>query len=129
MNDPTPTPPLRPQQTIPLDSLPERPAQTMPLEAGGDAALAAWTEGWQALESTLATLVDVDLRRTVRIRGEPHTVAQALARSLAHAAYHQGQITLIARMLVSAADWKPISIPRGGTAAHHEAMGFSARRP
>ena len=35
MNDPTPTPPLRPQQTIPLDSTPERPAQTMPLEAGG----------------------------------------------------------------------------------------------
>jgi len=35
MNDPTPTPPLRPQQTMPLESAPDRPAQTMPLESGG----------------------------------------------------------------------------------------------
>jgi hypothetical protein len=43
---------------------------------------------------------------------------------MAHAAYHQGQITLIARILVGPSAWKTISIPRGGTAQRHADMGF-----
>jgi hypothetical protein len=93
-------------------------------EEGREAAMQAWAAGWQVLEATLRTLCDADLRRTVHIRGVPHSVAMALARSLAHMAYHQGQITLAARVLVGAASWRSISIPRGGTAAHHERMGF-----
>ncbi len=100
-----------------------------PGEAGRDAALAAWRAGWETLETTLATLSDSDLACTVRIRGQPHRVALALARSLAHVAYHQGQITLLARMLVGPVRWKCISIPRGGTAAHHAAMGFAPDTP
>jgi len=80
------------------------------------------------LEANLASLNDADLGRTVTIRGVPHTVAKALARSLAHIAYHQGQITLLARMLVGPAAWKPISIPRGGTAKRHAEMGFDPSR-
>ena len=95
-----------------------------PGENGCAAAIAAWTAGWQMLEATLATLNDNDLQREVRIRGERHTVLDALARSMAHAAYHQGQITLIARMLVGPSAWKTISIPRGGTAQRHADMGF-----
>jgi hypothetical protein len=45
-------------------------------------------------------------------------------RSVAHMAYHQGQITLVARMLVGPDRWKTISIPRGGTAQRHAEMGF-----
>ncbi|MEI7658677.1 MAG: DUF1572 family protein [Phycisphaerae bacterium] len=97
-------------------------------EAGRAAALAAWSQGWGVLEATLASLNDADLGRTVTIRGVPHTVAKALARSLAHIAYHQGQITLLARMLVGPAAWKPISIPRGGTAKRHAEMGFDPSR-
>ncbi len=40
----------------------------------------AWERGWQALLATLGTLRDGDLDRTVAIRGEPHTVRQALSR-------------------------------------------------
>lgn len=99
-------------------------------ESGRDAALAAWRDGWSALEATLASLTDADLARTVYIRGKPHSVTLALARSVAHMAYHQGQITLIARVLVGAERWKTISIPRGGTAQRHAEMGFdpNARR-
>ncbi|MBU3727752.1 MAG: DUF1572 domain-containing protein [Phycisphaerales bacterium] len=85
-------------------------------EAGRVAAHAAWSEGWGVLESTLASLSDGDLCRTVTIRGVPHSVTRALARSLAHVAYHQGQITLISRILVGPERWKTISIPRGRSA-------------
>ena len=96
-----------------------------PGDAGRDAALAAWSEGWAVLEATLASLTDADLSTIVTIRGKPHSVARALARSVAHMAYHQGQITLIARVLVGAERWKTISIPRGGTAQRHAELGFA----
>ena len=95
-----------------------------PGEEGRAAAFDAWCIGWQSLERTLAALTDADLRRTVHIRGQPHSVALALARAVAHLGYHQGQITLIARMLVGPSSWRTISIPRGGTSAHHARIGF-----
>lgn len=100
-----------------------------PGDAGRDAAIARWNLGWQALESTLRELADADLRRTVLIRGEPHSVTLALARAVAHLGYHQGQITLVARILAGPSRWTPISIPRGGTAAHHARMGFDPQPP
>jgi hypothetical protein len=60
---------------------------------------AAWEAGWRALFDTLAGLTDADLGRTVTIRGEPHTVQQALLRGLDHAAYHVGQLLYLARLL------------------------------
>ena len=95
-----------------------------PGDAGREQAVAAWKAGWSVLEATLASLADGDLEKSVRIRGVPHTVAHALARAVAHMAYHQGQITLIARILVGPARWNTISIPRGGTARRHSEMGF-----
>lgn len=95
-----------------------------PGEAGRTKALEAWSSGWAVLEATLASLSDDDLGRSVKIRGVPHTVAHALARAVAHMAYHQGQITLIARVVVGPERWKTISIPRGGTAKRHAEMGF-----
>ena len=95
-----------------------------PGEAGRTAAIAEWTEGWRVLEGTLASLKDADLARTIRIRGVPHLVHGALVRSVAHMAYHQGQIALVARVLVGPGKWKAISIPRGGTAQRHAEMGF-----
>src|SRR5262249_36746841 len=53
----------------------------------------AWEEAWAILFRELAALTPADLARTVTIRGEPHAVFQAINRSLAHTAYHVGQIT------------------------------------
>jgi uncharacterized damage-inducible protein DinB len=96
-------------------------------DAGREQIMAAWRAGWSVLEATLATLSDADLAKSVTIRGVPHTVAHALARAVAHMAYHQGQITLIARILAGPARWKTISIPRGGTAQRHAEMGFDPK--
>jgi len=49
--------------------------------------------------------------RTVTIRGEPHTVLQALNRQVAHYAYHVGQIVFLAKHFRSS-NWKSLSIPR-----------------
>ncbi len=71
-----------------------------------------WNKGWQVLQAELAKLTDADLNRTVTIRGISLTVGEALTRSVAHVAYHVGQIVLLAR-IASGEQWQWISIPRG----------------
>jgi uncharacterized damage-inducible protein DinB len=71
--------------------------------------LAAWERGWAALFATLDQLGPADLDKTVLIRGEPHTVTQALVRAATHAAYHVGQILYLARLLAPAAPWRTIA--------------------
>ncbi len=95
-----------------------------PGEAGREALLERWSSGWQVLTESLAALTDADLDRVVRIRGEAHTVALALARSLSHMAYHQGQIVQTARTLVGPARWKTLSIARGRSDAFNRGMGY-----
>jgi hypothetical protein len=71
-----------------------------------------WDEGWATLFAALEPLRDGDLARRVTIRGEPHTVLQAVSRQLTHYAYHVGQMVFLARHLAGPA-WKSLSIPRG----------------
>ena len=72
---------------------------------------ALWAEGFAVLDSALSPLGDADLERTVTIRQQPMTVHAALTRSLAHLAYHVGQIVLLAR-IGAAGPWQSLSIPR-----------------
>ena len=74
--------------------------------------LAAWREGWDTLFGTLASLSEGDLLKRVTIRGEEHTVLQALGRGLTHAAYHAGQILYVAR-LVRKGEWRWVTIAPG----------------
>jgi uncharacterized damage-inducible protein DinB len=71
-----------------------------------------WEEGWHCLFSALEPLSDADLDRTVEIRGEPHSVMQAINRQIAHYAYHCGQIVFLAKHLQSER-WNSLSVPRG----------------
>ncbi len=75
----------------------------------------AWAQGWSTLERTLRTLGQNDLERTVTIRGEAHTVAEALYRSSTHVAYHVGQILSLARLLAPAAPWLTVAPGASGT--------------
>jgi hypothetical protein len=84
-----------------------------------DELIAFWESGWQRLLDTLAGLTPDDLGRTVTIRGEPHSVPLAILRSLAHCAYHVGQIMLIARILAGD-HWTTITIPRGASASYNQ---------
>ena len=79
---------------------------------------AKWEDGWRVLFAALSALTDADLAKTVTIRGQPHTVAEALHRSLAHASYHVGQIVFVAKAL-RGADWRYLSIPPGRSPSTH----------
>ena len=71
-----------------------------------------WEEGWNLVFAALEPLSDADLERTVEIRGEPHSVMQAINRQIAHYAYHCGQIVFLAKHF-QAKQWKSLSVPRG----------------
>jgi hypothetical protein len=73
---------------------------------------AAWENGWALLFAALAPLREDDLFRNVPIRGEPHTVLEAIQRQVTHYAYHVGQIVYLARHYAGAR-WKSLSIPKG----------------
>ena len=77
--------------------------------------LERWEAGWATLFATLDALRPADVVGTVRIRGEPHSVFQALHRAVAHQAYHVGQVVLLARHY-SGPSWKTLTIPRGQSA-------------
>jgi hypothetical protein len=79
---------------------------------------AVWDAAWGVLERQLANLTDADLTATVTIRNQPLSVHAALCRSLAHVAYHVGQIVLLARMS-TAAEWRSLSIPKGQSTAYN----------
>ena len=61
--------------------------------------------------ATVEELADRFNVSTVTIRGEPHTIVEAINRQLAHYAYHVGQIVFLAKHFRSA-EWKSLSIPR-----------------
>jgi len=71
-----------------------------------------WEEGWTCVFTAIDSLKPEEVMRTVTIRGEPHTVLQAVNRQIAHYAQHIGQIVFLAKHLRSN-EWKTLSIPRG----------------
>ena len=83
-----------------------------------DALLAVWEEGWQCVFSALEPLTDDDLQRTVTIRGEAHSVMQAISRQVAHYACHCGQIVLLAKHFKHDG-WQSLTIPRRPSQASH----------
>lgn len=81
--------------------------------------LDVWEAGWAAVFGSLEALTEADFGRTVAIRGEPHSVALAAERSLAHTSYHVGQIVILARHWVDDA-WQTLTIARGASAMHNQ---------
>jgi uncharacterized damage-inducible protein DinB len=77
-----------------------------------EALIALWDQGWAALFQSLQELQEADWLKKVAIRGEEHTVLQAIHRSLTHTTYHVGQIVYLCRLLKTD-DWKWITIPPG----------------
>ncbi len=74
-----------------------------------------WEEGWACLFTALTPLTDADLPRTVTIRGEAHSVMQAINRQMAHYSMHVGQMVFLAKHLQSA-NWNSLSVPRNKSA-------------
>jgi len=74
-----------------------------------------WEQGWACVFSAIEPLTDADLGRTVMIRGEAHSVVQAVNRQLAHYPMHIGQIILLAKHY-SGAQWQTLSVARNRSA-------------
>jgi len=93
------------------------------------ALLAEWESGWACVFSALAPLGDTDLSRTVTIRGEAHSVMQAINRQMAHYSYHVGQIVLLAKHF-AAEGWQSLSVPRNRSAEFNRkvAAGEASQR-
>lgn len=86
------------------------------------AVMQEWEEGWGYVFGALEPLTEADLAKKVFIRGEPHSVTQAINRQIAHYAGHIGQIVLLAKHYRSR-DWKTLSIPRGKSAEFNAMPG------
>jgi len=91
-------------------------------KTGKEDMLAYWEKGWQRVFDTLEPLRAEDLGRKVLIRGEEHTVIQAINRQLMHYANHIGQIILLAKHFRSS-EWTSLSIPR------NKSLDFKASSP
>jgi hypothetical protein len=85
--------------------------------------MAVWEAGWLEFLGALASLTDADLGRKVTIRGEAHSVMQAINRGITHLSYHVGQIVYLAKHF-SGGKWKSLTIPRGKSAEFNAAASF-----
>ena len=74
-----------------------------------------WETGWQTLFDNIEPLTADDFSKTITIRGEPHTIVEAINRQLTHYSYHIGQIVFLAKHFRSA-DWKTLSVPKNKSA-------------
>jgi hypothetical protein len=80
-----------------------------------EALMREWEDGWACVFGAIEPLTDADLGRTVTIRGEAHSVMQAINRQLAHYPQHVGQIILLAKHY-SGEKWQTLSVPRNKSA-------------
>jgi|SRR5271166_928439 len=94
-----------------------------------EALLDAWEDGWARVFQALEPLADADLGRTITIRGEAHSVMQAINRQASHYAYHVGQIVMLAKHLAHER-WQSLSVPRNRSAEFNRrvAAGEASQR-
>ena len=80
-----------------------------------EALMKFWEDGWQILFRSVEPLRVEDFSKTVNIRGEPHTIVEAINRQLTHYSYHIGQIVLLAKHFRSK-EWRTLSVPKNRSA-------------
>jgi len=102
--------------------------------------MAFWQDAWAVVFDEVGKLTDADLSETVTVRQQPLRIDEALHRSLAHTAYHVGQIVYLAKEM-RGEGWRTLSIPKGKSeeynqkavretaAAHTEMLNQRGPRP
>jgi len=88
--------------------------------------VAVWQSGWNVLWGALASLNDADLTKTVTIRGEAHSVMQAINRQVAHYSYHVGQIVFLAKHFAGST-WTSLSVPKKQSAQFNAEVAAGKR--
>jgi hypothetical protein len=94
-----------------------------------EALIKEWEQGWTCVFCAIEPLADADLSRTITIRGEAHSVMQAINRQLAHYPQHVGQIVLLAKHFAGP-KWQTLSVPRNRSAEFNRkvAAGEASQR-
>ena len=77
--------------------------------------LEKWNEGWECMLVALDSITEADWDKKIYIRGQEHSVVDAINRQLAHVPYHVGQIVYIGKMC-KGEKWHSLSIPKGQSA-------------
>lgn len=80
-----------------------------------------WEKGWNSLFTALAQITDENITSTIYIRGEAHTILDAVLRQISHYPYHIGQIVYIGKMIKNT-DWKTLSIARNKSLEFNQEM-------
>ena len=80
-----------------------------------------WERSWQCLFSSLEAFTPDDLGKIVTIRSEPHSVLEAIHRTMAHISSHVGQIVFIAKMFKSG-QWQTLTIAKRKSKEFNETM-------
>lgn len=93
---------------------------------GRVALMELWNDGWNRLFSALGPLSEADLNRTITIRGEAHSVTQAINRQVAHYSYHCGQIVFLAKHF-GHEKWQSLSVPRHKSADFNRQVAAGER--
>jgi hypothetical protein len=83
--------------------------------------LSVWEKGWEVFLSTIASLSEEDLAKTITIRGQALPVIDAINRQLGHYSYHVGQIVYLGRM-IRGESWSSLSIPKGASGTYNSQM-------
>ncbi|WP_228237617.1 DUF1572 family protein [Allomuricauda sp. M10] len=83
--------------------------------------LSAWEQGWECLFSALDSIDSSNFANKITIRGQEHTIVEAINRQVAHYSSHVGQIVLLGKM-IKGSDWQSLSIPKGGSEAFNQKM-------
>ena len=88
-----------------------------------------WEDGWARVFEAIEPLTDADLGRVVTIRGEAHSVMQAINRQLAHYPQHVGQIIFLAKHYTGD-QWQTLSVARNKSAEFNRkvAIGEASQR-
>lgn len=84
-----------------------------------EALMKEWEEGWACVFGAIEPLTDADLSRAITIRGEAHSVMQAINRQLAHYPQHIGQIILLAKHYAGER-WHTLSVARNKSAEFNQ---------
>ena len=95
----------------------DRDAEFTDEQTSKETLLRLWEEGWGYALDAIRGLTEEDLGTTITIRGEPHSVIDALNRNLGHSAYHVGQIVYLGKVIRAGA-WKNLSVPLGKSKEH-----------
>ena len=89
--------------------------------------LTYWERGWDAVFTALEPLTPADFDKRITIRGEEHTIVQAINRQLTHYAYHIGQIVFLAKHFRSS-EWKSLSIPKNRSSEFNQYLAERSDR-